>query len=549
MTAQAFVLGKADIIFMNGNILTVDTNNSIVNSIAISGNRIMACGTNDEIAILRGDFTKVIDLHGKTVIPGVFDSHNHVPAAGILLDGVMLFGLDTIDGLKQRVLDKVKRTPSGEWILGGGWIESQFKEYRMPTRWDLDEVSPDHPVLLNRLFARTVVNSKALELAGINKDTPNPIRGTIDRDPLTGEPTGVLRDGAQILVRNVIPMGTPEEQIAKTEYHIKLAMTEYQKYGITGILDPGVDITTMRTYRKLHKEKSLPIRMNMMPDCYGLRSYDPEYTEGLLKYTGIDSGFGDHWLNLGALKIAIDGGVGSKTAMMNEPWSDGTISDIPLRLDLNIMNDIILRGHRMGWSTGVHTCGDRAQDIAVDAFVAAQKAFPRSDMRHNIIHGYLPSQHSLELMREYGIGVSVQPGFMYVEGDIYFDVLSQKQIEYFKPLKTYMDYGIKVAANSDMTSAHYNPFIGMYAAIARKTSQGRSLGDSEKISREDMLRMFTINGAYFGYMDHVTGSIEPGKLADIAVISEDIYTCSEDAIKDIKALMTVIDGQIVHDIM
>jgi predicted amidohydrolase YtcJ len=545
---QNFIRGtKADIVLKGGKVLTVDDQNSVHSAVAIAGNKILACGTDADMESLTDDTTKVIDLHGKTVMPGVYDSHNHVPAAGVLLDGVMLFGVDTIDGVKERVKEKVDRTPKGEWVLGGGWIESQFQEYRMPTRWDLDEVSPDNPVLLNRLFARTVVNSKALELAGITKDSPPPARGTIDRDPETGEPTGVLRDGAQSLVRDIIPTGTPEEHIAKIEYYMKTAMKEYLGYGITGILDPGVDVPTMRTYRKLHKEGNLPIRLNMMPDCYGLRSYDPEFTEGLLKYTGIDSGFGDEWLNLGALKIAIDGGVGSKTAMMHEPWLDGSVTDIPLRLDLDVMNDLILRGHRMGWSTGVHTCGDRAQDIAVDAFVAAQKKFPRSDMRHNIIHGYLPSKHSLDMMKEYGIAVSVQPGFMYVEGDIYFDVLSQKQIDYFKPLKTYLDYGIIVAANSDMTSAHYNPFIGMYAAVARKTSQGRSLGDAEKVSREDMLRMFTINGAYLGYMDHFTGSIEPGKLADLAVISDDIYTCPEESIKDIQVMMTISDGKIVFE--
>ncbi len=538
---------KADVILQGGKILTVDAHNSVCSAIALCGNKVLACGSNADMEPLTDEQTKVIDLKGKTLIPGVFDSHNHVPAAGILLDGVMLFGVDTMDGVKAKVKEKVDRTPKGEWILGGGWIESQFKEYRMPTRWDLDEVSPDHPVLLNRLFARTVVNSKALELAGISKDSPPPKRGTIDRDPKTGEPTGVLRDGAQSLVRDIIPMGTQEEHIAKIEYYIKTAMNEYLKYGITGILDPGVDIPTMRTYRKLHKEKALPIRLNMMPDCYGLRSYEPDYTEGLLKYTGIDSGFGDEWLNLGALKMAIDGGVGSKTAMMNEPWLDGSITEIPLRLDLDIMKDLIIKGHRMGWSTGVHTCGDRAQDIAVDAFVAAQKAFPRAGMRHNIVHGYLPSQYSLDLMKEYDIGVSVQPGFMYVEGDIYFDVLTQKQIDYFKPLKTYLDHNIRVAANSDMTSAHFNPFVGMYAAVARKTSQGRSLGDAEKISREDMLRLFTINSAHLGYMDSFTGSLEPGKCADMAVLSHDIYTCSEEELLNVEVLMTIVDGKIVFE--
>ncbi len=535
----------ADLILHNGQILTVDAKDSVARAVAIRENQFVAVGAEAEVLVLAGPATKVIDLQGKTVIPGIVDSHNHVPAAGVLLDGVMLFGVDTIDGVKEKVAARVKKAAPGEWVMGGGWIESQFKEYRMPTRWDLDEVSPDNPVYLNRLFARCVVNSAALKLAGIDRNTPNPKRGTIDRDA-NGEPTGVLRDGAQALVRDIMPQGTLEEKIAKTEYYMTLAMKEYLRYGITSIVDPGVDVPTMRTYRKMHKEKKLPIRLNMMPDCYGLRSYEPAETEGIINYIGIDSGFGGDWLNLGALKMAIDGGVGSKTAMMNEPWLDGSVTQIPLRLDLEVMKDLFMKGHRVGWSVGVHCCGDRAQDIAVDALVAAQKTYPRRDVRHNIVHGYLPTPHSLDLMREYGIGVSVQPGFMYVEGDIYFDVLTQKQIDYFKPLRTYIDHGIIVAANSDMTSAHYNPFVGMYAAVARRTSQGRSLGDTEKITRAEMLRLFTINGAWLAFTDDKVGSIEAGKLADLAVISDDILTCSDDAILGIEVEMTIIDGKIVH---
>ncbi len=537
--------GCVDLIIKNGKILTVDATNRIVEAAAIQAGRFAAVGTEAEIMALAGPDTEVLDMAGQTVIPGIYDSHNHVHPAGVLLDGVMLFGAESIAELKERLAAKVKETPEGEWIQGGGWIESQFREYQMPTRWDLDEVAPDHPVILDRLFARTVVNSKALALAGIDRNTPDPERGIIDRDMKTGEPTGVLRNGAWTLIEAVMPQRSHEDRIGRIEYYLDLAMQEYLKYGITSIVDPGIDVDTMRAYRKMHKEGRLPIRINMMPECYGMQGYSTDEVDGILKYIGIDSGFGDLWLSMGALKLAIDGGVGSKTAMMYDAWIDGTHSRGNPRFKADVMKDLFIRAHRMGWSIGVHTCGDEAQDIAVNAFVEAQEKYPRDDVRHNIVHGYLPTPEALQKMKDYNIGVSLQPGFMFVEGDIYFDVLDQKRIEHFKPLRSYLDHNIVVAANSDMTSAHYNPFIGMYAAVARKTSQGRSLGDQEKISREEMLRLFTVNGAWLAFRESQVGSIEPGKVADLAVLSHDIYTCPEESIKDIQVNMTMVDGKVV----
>ena len=534
-------------ILQNATIHTVDETDRSVEAVAIKNGRFCLVGDEEEVMKARGTKTVILDLKGKAAIPGIVDSHNHVHPAGVLLDGVMLFGAKNIDELKSRLKKKTEETPPGEWILGGGWIESQFEEYRMPTRWDLDEVSGDHPVMLHRLFARCVVNTKALELAGIDQNTPDPERGVIDRDPKSGEPTGILRNGAWSLIEKVMPQASMEEEIGRIERYLKLAMDEYLRYGITSIVDPGIDVATMRAYRNMHKEKTLPVRINMMPECYGMQGYDTKEVDDILQSTGIDSGFGDEWLRLGALKLAIDGGVGSQTAMMYEPWIDGTLSKGNPLFEEEVMTDLFLRSHRAGWSVGVHTCGDQAQDIAVDAFAKAQLSYPRTDVRHNIVHGYLPTEKALETMKEHNVAVSLQPGFMYVEGDLYFDILRQEQIDHFKPLRTYLDHGIIVAANSDMTSAHYNPFIGMYAAVARKTSQGRSLGDREKISRKEMLRMFTINGAWLGFSEDTAGSVEVGKAADLAVLSDDIYTCPEEKIKELEVEMTMVDGKIVYD--
>ncbi|ACB85505.1 amidohydrolase [Natranaerobius thermophilus] len=541
------------LILINGKIATVDSNNSIAEAIGIFGNLISHVGTTQELLKTTGPNTKVIDLQGKTVIPGIVDSHNHVYQAGILMEGVMAFGLESIKELQEAVKAKVSETPKGKWIRGGGWIESQFAENRMPNRWDLDEVAPDHPVVLSRLFAMDLCNSKALELAGINKNTPQPQRGTIDKDPKTGEPTGILRNGAQALVSRLIKDDYNSNYNFQelVERRVKTAMNEYLQYGITTVLDPGVSVPVMRGYQNLYKKGELPIRLQMMPEAYGLAAIssnksDPNETEKFMDYLGINDPFGNEWFSIGPLKFAVDGGVGSKTALMYEPWIDGTKSNIPLRLDFEEMEKLFHKAQELGWSIGIHTCGDKAQDIVLEAFKKVIDRYPRNDVRHNIIHGYFPTDRALEIMKEYNIAGSLQPGFMYVEGDLYWDVLNQEQIEYFTPIKTYLNNKITVACNSDMISAHYNPFYGMYSAVARKTSQGKSLGAREKISREEMLRLFTINSAYLTFEENTKGSIEAGKLADIAVLSHDLLTCPESDILKTDVNMTIIDGKIVH---
>lgn len=532
-------------ILHNGKILTVDKDNRKVEAIAISDNKFVAVGGNDEVMALGTKDTKCIDLQGKTVIPGIVDSHNHVPTAGMMLDGVLLFGAQDIAEMQERVAARVARAQPGEWVIGGGWIESQFKEYRLPTRWDLDKVSPDNPVILGRLFAGVVVNSRALEIAGIDKDTPDPWRGRIHRNE-TGAATGVLYEGAANLVRKMMPRLSVENTLANTQANITRAMKEYVKWGITTILDPGVSSLNRLAYFDLYRQGKLPIRMNMMPVWYGLSASHESDMDALVEHMGIFNGFGNEWISLGALKMAIDGGLGSKTAMLHKPYLDGSQPDIPLRLDINKLEDYFRLAHKHYWSVGIHTCGDLAQDMAVDALSKVIEETPRAGMRHNIIHGYLPTPQALEKMAKHNIAVSVQPGFMYVEGDIYFDVVEEERVNYFTPLRTYLDAGIMVAANSDMTSAHYNPFLGMYSAVARKTSQGRSMGEEERITREEMLRLFTINGAYLSFMEDKVGSIEVGKLADLAILSGDILTVPEEEIKNLEVDMTFIDGKVVH---
>ncbi len=539
---------SADVIYHNARIYTLDPEDRVASALAVRGDRIVATGGEDEVRQFAGRQTRWVDLGGDTVIPGIVDSHNHVIHGGIIMAGVMLFSASTIDDLKDMVAERVAEKKPGEWILGGGWIENQFKEWRFPTRWDLDQVSPDNPVLLRRLFGMSVVNSRALEMAGITAATADPAGGTIDRDPATGEPTGVLRDRAQDPVTALILKGSLLEETFNMESAISLAMDEYVKWGITSVVDPGVRPAGMRAYQNLYLDGRLPIRVNMMPAWHGLdATRDEANLSDRLDHLGLFTGLGDSWLRVGALKMAIDGGLGSKTSLMYDEFLDGSQSQVPLRLNIERLEEYMRAGHSRGWSIGIHTCGDKAQDLATAAFESILKDQKDTGLRrHNIIHGYFPTAQSLERMARHRIAVSAQPGFIWVEGDLYLTAVSEDVAARFKPLKTYQRHGILVACNSDMTSAHYNPFWGMHSTLTRQTARGKVLGEDECLDARETLRAFTLNGAVLMGEERDKGSLEPGKLADFAVLDRDILNIPPNQVRHTRVLTTVVGGRVAY---
>ena len=523
-------------------------NNGIVSALLIRDERIAALGTLEEVQRHTSADTQRIDMQGKTVLPGIIDSHNHIISAGIAMGGVLLFGAGTISDACERIRARADAMPEGEWLEGAGWIESQFTENRPISLEEMDRAAPKNPLILHRLFGGSLANSRALELAGIVKGSGQPPRGEIVRNA-DGNPTGYLKNGAQTLVTRMIPRNNKPIDSLEEEYAaIKRATDEYIKYGITTILDPGVPPRNMHAFHTMYKTGQIPLRITMMPVWHGLdpkETYDPD---ALLQYIGVTEGFGDERLRIGPLKMAIDGGIGSKTAMMNEPWKDGSRTTIPLRLDIEKLEDYFREGHNAGWSIGVHCCGDLAQDIAVSTFDKVIGERERAH-RHHIIHGYFPTEKSLEIMARRDIGVSVQPGFIYVEGDIYEENLDAAKVNTFKPLRTYLNHGIRVFANSDMTSAHYNPFYGICSAVTRRTSQGKQLGDSECVTVEEALPMFIKNGAWYCGLEDSVGSLKVGKQADLAVLDRDLLTIPSNEIMDVKVVQTFIGGKMVYSSM
>lgn len=533
-----------DLIMKNGKVITVDANFRIQQALALYQGKIVEVGSNSQVERMRGEETRVLDLQGKTVIPGIVDSHNHLIEIGQLLtQGFLLFHLETIEDLLCELEKEVKKRERGEWIIGGSWIESQFTSFQAPERQELDTVSPDHPVVLFRLFGGLVANSQALDKAGIHRGSRHPY-GLIQKDD-QGEPTGLLMHGAEEWVKAQIPKPPPSEGGAHLEAAITAAGREYVKCGITTIVDPGVTQEGMQAYWNLHQKRKLPLRVNMMPALYGLYSYESQEMADWVRGSGFSSGFGDHELNLGALKMALDGGLGSKSAWMKEPWLDETMTTLPLRLELESLPRYLQESHSQGWSVGIHCCGDRAQEEALAGFKECIREIER-EHRHSIIHGYFATSQTMDAMARYGISVSAQPGFLFVEGDLYFQHISREKARTFTPLKSYLEHGVRVACNSDAPSNHYHPFLGMEAALFRETSRGESLGCEEALRIQEVLPLFTRESAFLAFLDQSVGSLEKGKEADLVVLQGDLLSPIQGELRRMEVHMTLIRGQIVY---
>lgn len=361
----------------NGNILTQDDERSQVEAIAIGGKYILATGTNEEILAMKTEGTRLIDAKGNTVLPGFNDPHCHPWQAGMLYEGVLIFGIDNFDDPKKIIAEAVEKASPGEWIVGGSYIESQFVENRPPTKDVLDEVSPTTPVVLERIFGASAVNSKALELAGITRDSPNPYNGEICKDK-EGEPNGILKGQAVLLIRQAMDnllgsddFGAGEGSVEVEVYErvIKKALSVFKTYGITSVMEAGVSRDVERAYIQLDQKKELEGRVCLMPNWHGFTLKQNQSRIALLVNDyGPQTDYGNEWVRYGGLKMAIDGGLTSGTALKSWPYlGEEKPREVNLRLDLEKLDVYVEEAHEKGWSVGIHVMGDLAIDAAVDA--------------------------------------------------------------------------------------------------------------------------------------------------------------------------------------
>jgi predicted amidohydrolase YtcJ len=523
----------ADLILRNGEIITLDQRNTVAEALAVKDGKILMTGSNDEVSELLGPDTETIDLKGRAATPGLISSHDHFLQHGTSAEFILDIRYPKAKSCKDithAIAERVAETEEGSWIIATGWDETLLEENRFPTRWDLDPVYPDNPVWIRRVYEMGVANSRALKAAGISGDTPDPPFGKIDRDE-NGEPTGLLRGSAMDMLVDAIPPWTMGEM----ERAISRACRDFLSQGLTAVIEPGILMPQLEAYRSLHRKGGLTVRTFVH---YGfLRNVD-EVRDALNE---VKPG-GDDFLRVIGLKFAEDGGVGPRTALMYEPF-EGQPNNFGMQLiDPETLKEMTRMGHEVGFQIAIHAIGDRAIDIAMDAYEYAQKTSPRPDPRHQIIHCYFPSDEALQKIAELGVMVNTQPSFLYWLGDSFIEALGEERAARCMPLRTMLDRGIPVGNSTDAPVTPPLPTIVLYACVARRTIKGESMGSDEAITPLQALRTYTAVAARHAFMEDKIGSLEPGKYADIAVWNENPLKVEVELIKDLKIEMTLVGG-------
>jgi len=526
---------KADIIFINGKIWTVDKTKPTAQAVAVLGDKIIAVGTNAEVKKYADKNTKIVDLKGRLMLPGFIDDHTHFVSGGFQLMSVDLRDAKTPDEFAKRVKEYAEKNP-GRWITGGDW-DHELWGGELPRKEWIDQFTQQNPVFVTRYDGHMgLANSLALKLAGITRETPDPPGGLIVRDE-TGEPTGILKDEAMSLVYKVIPEPTLEERINA----IKLALEEAKKYGLTGIHDIGTS-EDLRAYQELYKRGELTIRVYLRLPI--------SQWEDLAKL-GIEVPFGNEFIRIGSLKAFADGSLGSMTALFFDPYDENPNTR-------GLATDIVQDGRLEKWATeadkaklqlSIHAIGDSANSLVLSIFERIVQKNPNWDRRFRIEHAQHIHPKDFERFKKLNVIASMQPYHAIDDGRWAEKRIGKERCKSSYAFRTFLDSGVKLCFGSDWNVAPLRPILGIYAAVTRQTLDGKhpeGWFPEQKISVEEAVECYTINNAYAEFAENEKGSISVGKLADFVVLSEDIFKIPPERIKDVSVLMTVLGGKIIY---
>jgi hypothetical protein len=530
----------ADLLIVNARVWTGVPSTPEAEAVAIVGGRVAAVGTMADLAAWRGPATRVLDAGGARALPGFNDSHVHFIGGGLQLDNVDLRQAPSPREFARLIGERVQQTPAGEWVLGGDWDDQLWNPPALPTSRLVDAVSPATPVFVNRFDGHmAVANAVALKLAGVTAATPDPPGGVIVRDA-AGNPTGLLKDAAMGLITKVIPPFTP----ARRSQALARALEHAASLGVTSVRDMGPDAGDLSAYADFAESGRLTVRISAAPS---------ELQWADQARLGIRRGFGTPLFRLGAVKGFADGSLGSTTAYFFEPYTDapatrGLLADEMIPLEG--MRERLTGADAAGLQLCIHAIGDQAISVVLDLFTAVTKANGARDRRLRIEHAQHLAAKDFDRFASLGVVAAVQPYHAIDDGRWAERRIGPERIKTTYPFRTFLDKGVRLALGSDWPVAPLNPLLGIYAAVTRATLDGKHPDGwvpAQKITVEEAVRGYTAGSAYAEFTEGEKGTIAPDALADIVILSDDIFTIAPARIRDVKVRTTIVAGQVVYD--
>ncbi len=535
-----------ELIFYNGRIVTADPASPAAGAVAVNNGRIYAVGDEKEVLNLKNAETGLIDLRGRTLLPGFNDSHLHLIGYALTAAKVDLRHCAGIEDVVDAVSSFVEErgVKEGDWVLGWGWNQGLFAEKRMPDRTDLDRAAPANPLSIMRTCCHIcVANTPALEKAGIAR-RPQPVEGGSIETDAGGRPTGVLKEQAMQKVMDLIP---PLDTGGLKEL-IKTAARDFLAAGLTSVQTDDLAALgsaklgeLLDAYRELEAEGNLPLRINIQPLLLS-----PDELGGFLD-TGLRTGSGSDFLKIGPLKLLTDGSMGGRTALLAAPYADNPDNCGVAVLSPAEINELVTAAHSSGMQVAAHAIGDQAINMVLDAYEKANCLHPRQDPRFRIVHASMVSPESLERFASMGVIADIQPSFIASDHGLVDQVFGPERAGWTYRWKDFLEKGIVMGGGSDCPVENYNPLEGICAAVTRQDKNGNppeGWFPGQRLTLDEAIEIYTTGSAYCSYEEKVKGTITCGKMADLVVLSDDIYTVDPLKIKDIRVDMTVVNGRI-----
>lgn len=529
----------ADLIIRNAHIWTVNPKLPEADAVAVLHGRITAVGSDSAVMLWRGPNTRIVDAKGNRLLPGFNDAHVHFSDGGAALSSVQLTNVTSLKEFVQKIADYAEHAPKGEWLRNGNWDETKWSPPKLPTRQDIDAVTPNNPVALDRYDGHMIlVNSKALALAGITSKTKDPPGGVIVRDA-SGAPTGALKDAATELIERVAPAPAP----AQRRRAINAALHEAAMRGVTSVQDMSLNYGDLAVYSQLLNEGRLTVRVYGAPLISKLEDQ---------AQFGLGHAFGGPFLRVGALKMFADGSLGSRTAYFAQPYSDEPnnrgllFSDL---LPLKRASQRLMRADATNLQVCTHAIGDAAIATVLDMYQAVEKADGARDRRWRIEHAQHMAARDFDRFAQLHVIASVQPYQAIDDGRWAEARIGHDRASRTYAFRTFIDHGVRLALGTDWPVAPLDPMLTLYAAVARATLDGKypqGWFPEQKLSIQEAIAAYTLGSAYAEFQEREKGSIEPGKLADMVLLSQDVLTIAPAAIRDTRILNTWVNGVEVY---